>query len=212
MEKVAFIIDGAFFVKRYKSLFLKEQPITASDVESCIKALFSFLKGDIEYSTEIYRIFYYDCPPLPDFKKSEKHSKMSNSDFQEIRKTFRTKATEGNKFHNELKTKDYFALRLGELRFQGWGRNWNPHLKQKGVDVRMGLDIASITAKKLCTKLVLISGDTDMIPAMKTARKEGVQVYWWGMGMKKILDFFHHSDLVISDDFYKKHIHEQLDS
>lgn len=73
--------------------------------------------------------------------------------------------------------------------------------------MKMGLDIASITTKKLCTKLVLISGDTDMIPAMKTARKEGVQVYWSAMGFNEYekLDFATHSDFVIGDAFHKNY-------
>ena len=56
-------------------------------------------------------------------------------------------------------------------------KDLTPEITQKGVDMRMGLDIASITSKKLCTKIVLLSGDTDMIPAMKLARKEGVHVF-----------------------------------
>ena len=83
------------------------------------------------------------------------------------------------KFHDKMKRKNFFALRMGQLRFQGWEQStqnklnyWRPKIRQKGVDMRIGLDIASITAKKLCTKLVLISGDTDMIPAMKTAEKK----------------------------------------
>ena len=134
---------------------------------------------------------------------------MSVDVFEEIRSRFDKKYTEKKKFQDELKRKPYFALRLGELKFQGWDKKseteYSPKLKQKGVDVRMGLDIANLTAKNLCTKLVLISGDTDIIPAMKTARTEGVQVYWWGMGIKETLDFAHHSDLVVSRDFHEKH-------
>ena len=96
--------------------------------------------------------------------------------------------------------------RLGQLRFQGWDKKdsnyWRPRIKQKGVDMRIGLDIASVTTKKLCTKLVLISGDTDMIPAMKTARKEGVHVYWHSMNDGKQgsnLDLATHSDVVITN-------------
>ena len=55
-------------------------------------------------------------------------------------------------------------------------------------------------------KLVLISGDTDMIPAMKTARKEGVHVYWHSMDDGKYgsnLDLATHSDVVISNKLLK---------
>jgi len=52
-----------------------------------------------------------------------------------------------------------------------------PSIKQKGVDMRIGLDIAHLAVKRLCDQLILISADTDMIPAMKLARKEGLRVF-----------------------------------
>lgn len=45
---------------------------------------------------------------------------------------------------------------------------------QKGVDMRIGLDIASIAYKKQASKIVLISGDSDFVPAAKLARREGI--------------------------------------
>src|SRR5437773_32308 len=49
-------------------------------------------------------------------------------------------------------------------------------LEQKGVDMRIGIDVATLTLKRIVDRIILISGDTDMIPAMKLARREGVQV------------------------------------
>ena len=45
---------------------------------------------------------------------------------------------------------------------------------QKGVDIKIGLDIASIAYKKLAQRIVLISGDSDFVPAAKLARREGL--------------------------------------
>ena len=47
-------------------------------------------------------------------------------------------------------------------------------VKQKGVDMRIGLDISSITLKKQADKIVLFSGDSDFVPAAKLARREGI--------------------------------------
>ena len=47
-------------------------------------------------------------------------------------------------------------------------------LKQKGVDMRIGLDIASLANKKLVDQIVLIAGDSDFVPAAKHARREGI--------------------------------------
>ena len=56
-------------------------------------------------------------------------------------------------------------------------KDLTPSIKQKGVDMRIGLDIAHLAVKRLCDQLILISADTDMVPAMKLARKEGLQVF-----------------------------------
>lgn len=47
-------------------------------------------------------------------------------------------------------------------------------LKQKGVDMKIGLDIASLAFKHQVDKIVLIAGDSDFVPAAKLARTEGI--------------------------------------
>ena len=48
-------------------------------------------------------------------------------------------------------------------------------LRQKGVDMRIGLDIASMTLKRQVDTIVLVTGDSDFVPAAKLARREGVE-------------------------------------
>ncbi|EON78900.1 hypothetical protein ADIS_0797 [Lunatimonas lonarensis] len=45
---------------------------------------------------------------------------------------------------------------------------------QKMVDIKIGLDIASITLKGQVDQIILISGDSDFVPAAKLARREGI--------------------------------------
>ena len=52
----------------------------------------------------------------------------------------------------------------------------NLELRQKGVDMRLGMDIASIVLKKQANTLVLVTGDSDFVPAAKLARREGAEV------------------------------------
>ena len=47
-------------------------------------------------------------------------------------------------------------------------------IQQKGVDMRIGLDIASLAQKRLVNQIVLIAGDSDFVPAAKHARREGI--------------------------------------
>jgi uncharacterized LabA/DUF88 family protein len=51
-----------------------------------------------------------------------------------------------------------------------------PNIQQKGVDMRLGLDIAAITLKGHADVFVLVAGDSDFVPAMKFARREGAQL------------------------------------
>ena len=51
-----------------------------------------------------------------------------------------------------------------------------PLIQQKAVDMKIGLDIAFIATKRLADLLIIITGDSDIVPALKFARREGMQV------------------------------------
>lgn len=51
-----------------------------------------------------------------------------------------------------------------------------PGFRQKAVDMRIGIDIASLTLKKQADTIILVSADSDFVPATKLARREGVEV------------------------------------
>ena len=40
--------------------------------------------------------------------------------------------------------------------------------------MRIGLDIASLSFKKQVSKIILMAGDADFVPAAKLARREGI--------------------------------------
>lgn len=90
---------------------------------------------------------------------------------------------------DQLARLDRFAVRLGTLSFRGWrprqgpisdrplhDSDFEPIFEQKGVDMRIGLDIATYCERRAADRLLLLSGDTDMVPAMKYARKAGLEV------------------------------------
>lgn len=47
-------------------------------------------------------------------------------------------------------------------------------VRQKGIDMKIGVDIASLALKRFVDCIVLFSGDSDFVPAAKLARREGV--------------------------------------
>ncbi|GAA0503936.1 MULTISPECIES: NYN domain-containing protein [Pigmentiphaga] len=46
--------------------------------------------------------------------------------------------------------------------------------RQKGVDMRIGVDVSSLVFKRQVDQIVLIAGDADFVPAAKQARREGI--------------------------------------
>lgn len=67
-------------------------------------------------------------------------------------------------------------------------------LRQKGVDMRLGLDIASMALKKQARTMVLVAGDSDFVPAAKLARREGVEFILDPMWRSVRPDLFEHID------------------
>ena len=47
-------------------------------------------------------------------------------------------------------------------------------LRQKGIDMKIGVDITSLALKHFVDKIVLVAGDSDFVPAAKLARREGI--------------------------------------
>jgi uncharacterized LabA/DUF88 family protein len=138
---------------------------------------------------DLYRIFFYDCPPLE--KKLQNPITKKGVDFAKSKEAvFRLQ------LHNYLRDKRKVALRLGHLATDTpWTIKSNiiqdllkgklnfedltendvvPNARQKGVDMRIGIDISSLALKKQVDQIVLIAGDADFVPAAKLARREGV--------------------------------------
>jgi hypothetical protein len=63
--------------------------------------------------------------------------------------------------------------------------------------MRLGLDIAALTLKSHVGAFVLVAGDSDFVPAMKFARREGAQVFLVTLGHSVRADMLEHSDLML---------------
>ncbi len=72
--------------------------------------------------------------------------------------------------------------------------DFSPGLRQKAVDMRIGLDIASLTLKKQVQTIVLVAGDADFVPAAKLARREGVKIVLDPLWRSVSDDLFEHID------------------
>lgn len=63
--------------------------------------------------------------------------------------------------------------------------------------MRIGMDIAALTLKRQVQIIVLVSGDSDFVPAMKFARREGAQVFLCSLGQHVRPAMLEHSDLTL---------------
>lgn len=188
MKKTAILIDAEWFrigLQKVLGNQLGHRGVTADILYR--NALLALNTAE----EELYRMFYYDCPP---YKGKE------TNPISQVHVDFSTQAKcrARTTFLNEIAEKDFVAMRLGIVRARGWtlSDRWvkttishqsaapQPpqaqdvyfSLEQKGVDMRLGIDVATLALKKQVERIIVISGDTDMIPAIKLARREGVQV------------------------------------
>lgn len=177
-------------------------------------------------SQSLYRIFYYDCSPL---EKTVYHPlKQQGIDFRHS-ETFQWM----NDFLDNLRKQRKVALRLGELSdkfahfslspqatkelFLGKkqltdisGQDFSISFTQKGVDMKIGIDIASLAYKKQVDQIILISGDSDFVPAAKLARREGIDFILDPMWAKIKPNLFEHIDGLHSNWKSKKSTNSHL--
>lgn len=181
----AVLIDGAFFLKRYYKLYPDAKNHTPEEVAD---NMYTMAMKHVQNS-DLYRIFFYDCRP---FDKKYQHPTTGKT----INFAKTDQATFRIEFHEQLKRRRKLALRLGYLKD---GHGWMIHpielqkllkgkttladlqdyhvkyrMKQSGVDMRIGVDIASLAYKKQVRQIILVAGDDDFVPAAKLARREGI--------------------------------------
>ena len=71
-------------------------------------------------------------------------------------------------------------------------------MSQKGVDMRIGMDMARLALREMARAVVVVTGDTDFVPAFKYVRREGVKVFLETLGGGGRVELRSHADVVIS--------------
>jgi uncharacterized LabA/DUF88 family protein len=197
MQSYAILIDGGFAKRKLGSA---KSPATAEHFQLLVEGL---QVSSALQSMRLHRVYYYDAAPLEsveniplgggkiDFGKSPTVSKS-------------------HQLFAQLAQQPFMALRLGELSFDGWdisskklheasassleiaADDLKPRITQKGVDMRIGMDIAALTLKRQ------VQADSDFVPAMKFARREGVHLYLASLGQRVKPAMLEHSDLLVN--------------
>lgn len=150
MKSAIVLIDGGFLRSQTRKANKTYNP------EFIERFALSCIQGD----EECLRILYYDCAPF------------EGSAVQPVSGTKRT-FTGSDRWLHEIAALDLFAVRRGVLKFRGFKRkskiqpgmaltdaDFEPQFEQKGVDMRIGLDIAAYSAEHLAQRIILITNDT----------------------------------------------------
>ena len=211
--KTAILVDGGFYLPKARKAFGDKTPKDRAEemYEYCTRHL-----KEHGHRHELYRIFYYDCPPM---NKTVYHPlRQSNKNFASSETSIWRKD-----FHNALKHKRKLALRMGRVSESRAAFVLKPDVtkklfnhkiqlediqeqdfyftaQQKGVDMKIGLDIAALAYKRLVNQIVLISGDSDFVPAAKLARREGIDCILDPLGHHIKDDLLEHIDGLRSCD------------
>ena len=178
MKKTAVLLDLGFVLQKLRDV-LGRYP-TAIEIHE-------FARRCIAADEELFRIYCYHCPPYDGTETHPMTRAAINFAGTPIHRAMTL-------FIKNLKLTDNVAFRSGEMSFDGWlikkqaardiirtGRalrpdDFAPDLNQKGIDVKIGLDVAWLASKSIVERIILVAADSDFIPAVKFARREGVQV------------------------------------
>lgn len=224
----ALVIDGAYFLRRFRWSFPSLDAANPERVAHAVgwmafwhlhhrmrPKLLDRAMDHANYSpaedSELYRVFFYDCPPLTK-KLHRPVSRMAIDLSKTPEAKFRFAV------HDELQKVRKVALRLGRLNDDSEWRirpttsrrllepdaaalsddDFEIDTKQKGVDMKLGLDVAAMAFKRQVDQIVLVAGDADFVPATKLARREGIDVVLDPMGGTPAKDLLQHVDGVRS--------------
>ena len=202
MPSFALLLDGAFVIKKLQGR-LGHFP-SADDIEEFCDTLCRNAALD---GLDLLRIHFFHARPAFD---------VVTNPIDGTRTKLAQTSTSSNhsRLIAQLEMKPHFALRLGETAVHNWkvgkaamkqlvsqqrqlvASDLQPDISQKGVDLRIGLDIARLSLRQLVSTIVVVTGDSDLIPAFKFARREGLQVYLASLGHGVTRELKVHADLV----------------
>ena len=191
LYRIAVLIDWENIRKNIFEIATKKLGLKVdyNDPDNIKKFIYSF----IDSNEDIYRIFLYVSAPLREVSWKGKIIDLSKE------KAYQSHVA----FLDKISVEELIAVRKGKLKFRGMLTNNKPDLVQKQVDMLIGLDIAHLSYNKLVDRILILCADTDIIPALKTARINGLQVvvgYCEDLGGLN-REIKEHSDFIRKRDF-----------
>ncbi len=202
--RVTVFIDGGFLKEKFRYYHQGRFP-TADDVLTIRDQV---VAAQPLRNFDLFRVYYYDCEPYD--------GTIEHPVTKEVIDISDTPSARAQRhFLRTLRSRERMAVRIGELVYKGWkidsralqrmadgdetftGADLVPDLNQKQVDIKMGLDIAWMAQKRIVEAFALVAGDSDLVPALKFARQEGILTFLAPLGHSLRFDLIEHSDGLI---------------
>lgn len=203
--RFALLLDGAFVVKKLQE---RSRARTFPDADA-IEVECNRIRGHNQLSQlELLRVYFYHARPATDTITNPLSRQTTNLATTGIYRQHES-------LLDRLEMKPDFALRLGETVAYDWKigdramksmlqtpravtpQDLVPDIQQKGVDLRIGLDIARLSLRQVVSHLVVVTGDSDLVPAFRFARREGLRIYLDHLGHGVRRDLKAHVDRIL---------------
>ena len=152
--KTAIFVDGGYLEKDTKKEFSPDECNT-------IRIDFKKLSNELAGGKEILRTYYYDCLPY-----------QSNPPTQEEKDRFSNK----ERYFNTLNNLPRYCVRLGGVACTTEKATGKKKIIQKRIDVLLSVDMVGIAATRQVSDVVLLTGDSDFVPAIEKVKEFGVNV------------------------------------
>lgn len=215
----AVLLDGAFVTRKLQER-RRSEGAPKADAADDVSAYCAKLKNLPEVRNyELLRVYFYDAHPAASAVKRP----VSGASYN-LGETLRFRSAQS--LHKKLILEPHFALRMGEVALSPEKWTLKPRVArqliasqtadgnlgaetlkdedfilaagQKGVDMRVGLDVARLALRDMVRVIVVVTGDSDFAPAFKFARREGVKVYLDAMGHRINPVLRQHADLFLN--------------
>lgn len=168
MPRLAIFVDGGYLDKLAEDEFS-----IRIDMQKLVRKVLEIVDSKTPENVDLLRTFYYHCLPY-----------QSNPPTSEEATRFGNR----RRFFTAISSLPRFVVRQGRLVHKGFNNEGNPIFQQKRVDLMLGLDFALLSGKNQITHAAVISGDSDLIPALKVAKEEGVLVWLFHGPAKSKID------------------------
>lgn len=206
----AILVDGPFFVRRIRQIFpssIHHDARMMADLVWRLSAAHLFERN--QPKRHLFRIFFYDTPVsdekvvLPVSKKAIELSATKEGIFREA-------------FQRQLQRKRKLAVKFGaDAEIDRWkltedaqadliggkmthedlqDQDFVPDSIARGIELRMGVDLATLAYKRQVQQVVLITGDGAFASAADLLRHEGIDVVLDPMWQSISEDLFSYID------------------